>query len=131
MILKVGRTGLFHAFDIRRDHPGLWHRLTSTGNDSFILDRYWLPYFIGSQGVSLNILSLRLLAKFASGAGSPTLSWNGGDIPLNPETNPALAGFSSGSAPAGVTFGSSVALSANLVGQQRIRELLLIVNYSV
>ena len=131
MILKTGRTGLFHAFDIRRDHPGLWHRLTSTGNDSFILDRNWLPYFIGSQGVSLNILSLRLLAKFASGAGTPTLSWNGGAISLNPAADPALAGFSSGSAPTGVTFDSSVALSANLVGQQRIRELLLIVNYSV
>lgn len=131
MILKTGRTGLFHAFDIRRDHPDLWHRLISTGSDSFVLDRNWLPYFISSQGVSLNILSLRLLAKFASGAGSPTLSWNGGAISLNPAANPALAGFSSGSAPAGVTFGSSIALSANLVGQQRIRELLLIVNYSV
>jgi hypothetical protein len=131
MILKTGRTGLFHAFDIRRDHPGLWHRLISTGNDSFILDRNWLPYFIGSQGVSLNVLSLRLLAKFASGAGSPTLSWNGGAISLNPAADPALAGFSSGAAPAGVTFGSSVALSTNSVGQQRIRELLLIVNYSV
>jgi hypothetical protein len=131
MILKTGRSGLFHAFDLRRDHPDLWHRLISTGSDSITLDRDWLPYFISSQGVSLNILSLRLLAKFASGAGSPTLGWNGGAISLNPAPDPALAGFSSGIAPTGVTFGSSVALSTNAVGQQRIRELLLIVNYQV
>ena len=131
MILKTGRSGLFHAFDLRRDHPDLWHRLISTGSDSITLDRDWLPYFISSQGVSLNILSLRLLAKFASGAGSPTLGWNGGAISLNPASDPALAGFSSGIAPTGVTFGSSVALSTNAVGQQRIRELFLIVNYQV
>ena len=130
MILKTGRSGLFHAFDLRRDHPDLWHRLISTGVDSFTLNRNWLPYFIGSQGVSLNILSVRLLAKFASGTGSPTLDWNGRDI-LNPASDPALAGFSSGIAPTGVTFGSIVALSTNAVGRQRIRELLLIVNYSV
>jgi len=132
MILKTGRTGLFHAFDLRRDHPDLWHRLISTGGDSFTLDRSWLPYFIGSQGVSLNILSVRLLAKFASGAGSPTLGWNGRDnISLEPASDPALVGFSYGMAPTGVTFESSVALSTNAVGQQRIRELLLIVNYQV
>jgi hypothetical protein len=131
MILKTGRNGLFHAFDLRRDHPDLWHRLISTGGDSFTLDRNWLPYFIGNQGVSLTIRSLRLLAKFASGAGSPTLGWNGGAISLNPVPDSALAGFNSGIAPTGITFGSSVALSTNAVGQQRIRELLLIVNYQV
>ena len=131
MILKTGRTGLFHAFDLRRDHPDLWHRLISTGNDSFTLDRNWLPYFISSQGVNLSILSLQLIVKFASGGGTPTLAWNNGNISLNPATDPGLAGFSSGAAPAGVTFGSSITLSTNSVGQQRMHELLLIINYAV
>jgi hypothetical protein len=131
MILKTGRTGLFHAFDLRRDHPDLWHRLISTGTDSFTLDRNWLPYFISSQGVNLSILSLQLVVKFASGSGTPTLAWNNSPMSLNPATDPSLAGFSSGAAPAGVTFGSSIALSTNSVGQRRISELLLIANYRV
>ena len=131
MILKTGRTGLFQAFDLRRDHPDLWYRLISTGTDSFTLDRNWLPYFISSQGVNLSILSLQLVVKFASGSGTPTLTWNNSPISLNPATDPSLAGFSSGAAPAGVTFGSSIAISTNSVGQQRIKELLLIVNHQV
>jgi hypothetical protein len=131
MILKTGRTGLLHAFDIRRDHPDLWHRLISTGGDSFTLDRNWLPYFIGSQGVSLSILSLQVMVKFAGGSGTPTLAWNGGPMQLNQAGDPGLAGFSSGAVPAGVMFGSSIAISTNSIGQQRIRELLLIVNYQV
>jgi hypothetical protein len=131
MILKTGRSGLFQAFDLRRDHPDLWHRLISTGTNSFTLDRNWLPYFVGSLGVNLNILSLQLVVKFASGSGTPTLTWNNSPMSLNPATDPSLAGFSSGAAPAGATFGSSIALSTNLVGQQRMRELLLIINYAV
>lgn len=130
MILKTGRTGLFHAFDLRRDHPDLWYRLVSTGSESLTLDHDWLPYFITSQGVNLQLVSLRLLVKFASGTGRPTLDWNGNNVELDPVSG-GLAGFSSGDAPKGTTFGNPIALSMNPVARQRIRELLLIINYNI
>lgn len=130
MILKTGRTGLFHAIDLRRDHPDLWYRLVSTGSASFTLDRDWLPYFISSQGVNLQLVSLRLLAKFASGTGTPTLDWNGTNVPFNPVSGD-LVGFSVGAAPSGMAFGNPIALSMNPVARQRIHELLLIINYNI
>jgi Tc toxin complex TcA C-terminal TcB-binding domain/Neuraminidase-like domain/Putative peptidoglycan binding domain len=51
--LQGGKEGLFHAIDIRRDRPAIWHQLKTTGTSSLTLTLDDFPYFAASAGITL------------------------------------------------------------------------------
>jgi hypothetical protein len=61
MALKTNRTGLFQAFDLRRDRPDTWHRLVTTGTASLTITAGDLPYFTSGRAVAITVV--RILAR--------------------------------------------------------------------
>ncbi|MBC7985239.1 MAG: hypothetical protein H7X93_01000, partial [Sphingomonadaceae bacterium] len=126
IVLKTGRVGLFHAVDLRRDQPDVWHRLVTTGAAELMISADDLPYF--TSGRAITITAERILAEVQGAPASFGITAGGAAVTLNAPAEADLAGLLS-STVAVVPLGTPMALAVptpNLV-----RELVVIVNYSI
>jgi peptidoglycan hydrolase-like protein with peptidoglycan-binding domain len=127
MVLKAGRVGLFHAFDLRRDRPNVFQQLTSTGGSSFAITQNDLPYF--TTGRAAGISSTRILARVQGGPASLAgVTVGGASVTLNAAPEPDLAGLLTASV-AGLSLGTSTTITVPMPNQ--IQELLVVANYSM
>lgn len=126
LALKTGRTGLFQAFDLRRDRPDVWNRLTTAGSATLEIAADDLPYF--TSGHATAISATRIIARIDGGPPNYGITVGGNAVTLNPAPEPELLGLHA-SAVNGVTIATPLALSAPL--PSKLRELILIVNYSL
>ncbi|GGC05314.1 neuraminidase-like domain-containing protein [Pseudoduganella buxea] len=126
LALKTGRTGLFQAFDLRRDRPDVWHRLTTVGSADLTLSAQDLPYFTAGHALALS--AVRLIAKVDGAPANHVITVAGTPVTLNPAAEPELAGLLASTA-AGFALDTPVTLGTALA--PALRELLVIVNYTV
>src|SRR5450830_458972 len=126
LALKTGRTGLFQAFDLRRDRPDVWHRLTTVGSADLTLSAQDLPYFTAGHALALS--AVRLIAKVDGAPPNHVITVAGTPVTLNPAAEPELAGLLASTA-AGFALDAPVTLATALA--PALRELLVIVNYTV
>ncbi|QYU71209.1 hypothetical protein J4558_16560 [Leptolyngbya sp. 15MV] len=125
-VLKAGRVGLFHAFDLRRDRPDAWHRLVTTGSADLTVGAQDLPYF--TSGRIVTVTGARLLAEIAGAPASFAMTAAGAPVVLNPPGEAELAGLL-GSNIAGVQFDAPVQLT--VPSPDLIRDMVLVVNYAI
>ncbi|MHB0953993.1 MAG: Tc toxin subunit A-related protein [Allorhizobium sp.] len=126
MALKTGRTGLFQAFDLKRDRPDIWHRLVTTGASELTITAADLPYFTSSRAIAVTIA--RILVKVKGAPTSYAVTIGGLATTLNPAPEEGLAGLLSSSVP-------PVALDVPLVIAvplpSLIEEMSVLVNYTM
>lgn len=126
LALKAGRTGLFQAFDLRRDKPDLWNRLTTVGNAALEITAANLPYF--TSGHASAISATRIIARVDGAPVSYVLNVGGNPVTLNSAPEPELSGLLASSV-SGVALGSPVALAVPL--PSKLKELIVIINYQL
>jgi hypothetical protein len=126
LALKAGRTGLFQAFDLRRDRPDVWNRLTTAGSATVEITADDLPYF--TRGHAAAIGMSRIVARVDGTPANYGITVSGNAVTLNPAAEPELAGLLAASVN-GVALETPLALSAPL--PSKLRELIVIVNYSL
>ncbi|HEU5181573.1 MAG TPA: neuraminidase-like domain-containing protein [Candidatus Polarisedimenticolia bacterium] len=126
LALKTGRTGLFQAFDLRRDRPDFWSRLTSSGSATLELSAEDLPYF--TSGHAAAISATRLIARVDGAPQNYSLTVGGSSLTLNPPSEPDLSGLLAASVN-GVALATPLTLSTPL--PSKLRELIVIVNYAL
>nr|WP_281722005.1 neuraminidase-like domain-containing protein [Nitrosomonas nitrosa] len=126
LALKTGRTGLFQAFDLRRDRPDIWNRLTTAGSATLEITAEDLPYF--TSGHAAAISATRIIARVDGAPASYGVTVDGNAVTLNSPPEPELSGLLA-SAVTGVALAAPIAFSAPL--PSKLRELIVIVNYSL
>lgn len=126
LALKTGRTGLFQAFDLRRDRPDVWDRLTTAGSATLEITTGDLPYF--TSGHAAAVSAARIIARVDGAPPSYGITVGGNAVTLNPAPEPELLGLHA-SAVNGVALATPLVLSAPL--PSKLRELIVIVNYSL
>lgn len=126
LALKTGRTGLFQAFDLRRDKPDVWNRLITAGSASLEITTQDLPYF--TSGHAAAISATRIIVRVDGAPASYGISVGGNAITLNPAPEPELSGLLA-SAVNGVALATPLVVSAPL--PSKLHELIVIVNYSL
>lgn len=126
IVLKSGRVGLFHAIDLRRDRPDVWHRLVTTGAASLTVSAGDLPYFTSRRTVA--ITASRVLARVSGAPASYGITIGGAPVTLNAPPEAELAGLLSSSV-AGVAMDAPVALTVPQPSQ--VEDMVVIVNYSI
>ncbi|TXH36055.1 MAG: hypothetical protein E6Q92_11570 [Burkholderiaceae bacterium] len=126
LALKTGRTGLFQAFDLRRDRPDVWNRLTTAGSATLEIAADDLPYFTSGHAAAIGVT--RIIARVDGAPPSYGITVGGNGVTLTPPPEAELSGLLS-SAVNGVALATPLALSAPL--PSKLRELILIVNYSL
>lgn len=126
LALKAGRTGLFQAFDLRRDRPDLWNRLTTGGSATLEISADDLPYFTSGHAAAIN--ATRIIARVDGAPPNYGITVGGNALTLNPAAEPELSGLLAASVN-GVALATPLVLSAPL--PSKLRELIVIVNYSL
>jgi peptidoglycan hydrolase-like protein with peptidoglycan-binding domain len=126
MALKTGRTGLFQAFDLRRDRPDAWHQLVTTGNTTLTLTADDLPYYTSSRAVSIN--ASRVLARVSGSPSSFGITVGGAPVTLNAPAEADLAGLLSSSV-LGVALNAPATITAS--SPNLLEEMVVIVNYAM
>jgi hypothetical protein len=124
--LKTGRTGLFQAFDLRRDKPDLWYRLATAGHSTLEITTDDLPYY--TSGHAAAISATRIIARVEGAPANYTIKVDGANLQLNATPEPELNGLLA-SAVNGVALGAPVALEIPL--PSKLREFIVIVNYTL
>lgn len=126
LALKTGRTGLFQALDLRRDRPEVWNRLTTAGSAALEITADDLPYFTSGHAAAIGVA--RVIARVDGSPPSYGIAVGGNGVTLTSPPEAELSGLLS-SAVNGVALSTPLALSAPL--PSKLRELILIVNYSL
>jgi len=126
LALKTGRNGLFQAFDLRRDRPDVWNRLTTAGSATLEIAADDLPYFTSGHAASISVA--RIITRIDGAPASYGIKVDGNDVTLNPTAEPELAGLLAASVN-GVALETPLVLSAPL--PSKLREMIVIVNYSL
>jgi peptidoglycan hydrolase-like protein with peptidoglycan-binding domain len=126
LALKTGRTGLFQAFDLRRDRPDVWHRLVTTGTATLTIGPDDLPYFTKSRAVA--VTASRILARVTGHPASYGITVAGAAVTLNAAAEPDLAGLLSSSV-MGVALETPVTISTPL--PNRLEEMIVVINYTM
>lgn len=126
LALKTGRTGLFQAFDLRRDRPDVWHQLTTTGSSSLKLTADDLPYFTRSRALAIN--ASRFIARVKGAPANYGITVGGAQVTLNPPAEAELAGLLASSVPA-VALDTPLTIAAPL--PNKLEEMILIANYTL
>lgn len=124
MAVAASRKGLWHAFDLRRDLPDVWHRLVSTGKADLAISAAHLPYFVSARVDQ--ILTSRLVVR--AGSPTPAVKVNGAAVTLNAPAEPGLAGLLSGGIAAA---GLGVPLTIEATTPSKLEEMIVIVNYTI
>jgi hypothetical protein len=125
LALKAGRTGLFQAFDIRRDRPDVWHRLTVAGSATLEFTADDLPYF--TSGHAAAISATRLIARVEGAPGTHMLTIAGNAVTLNAAAEPEFSGLLAASVN-GVALSSPLTIAS---AGPKLSELIVIVNYAL
>jgi peptidoglycan hydrolase-like protein with peptidoglycan-binding domain len=126
LALNAGRTGLFQAFDLRRDKPDVWNRLTTAGSATLEISAEDLPYFTSSHAAGIS--ATRIIARIDGAPANYGITVGGNAVTLNPAAEPELSGLLA-SAVNGVAMATPLVVSAPL--PSKLRELMVIVNYSL
>ena len=126
LALKTGRTGLFQAFDLRRDKPDLWNRLAAAGSGSLEITAEDLPYY--TSGHATAISAIRMIARVEGAPTNYTIKVDGNDVLLTAVPEPELSGLLASSVN-GIGVGTPAALAVTL--PSKLRELIVIVNYTL
>ncbi|MBD2746699.1 peptidoglycan-binding protein [Microvirga sp. BT688] len=126
MVLKVGRTGLFMAIDIRRDRPDLWYQLTSSGSAQFTVTADELPYFTAGRAVAFS--ASRVLARVDGVAGSYSIKSDGTSIVLNPPAEAELGGLLSSSA---LNLQLDVPVTLETALPNKLKDLIVVVTFRI
>lgn len=124
LALKTGRTGLFQAFDLRRDRPDIWNRLATAGSATLEISADDLPYF--TSGHAAAISATRIIARVDDAPANYVITVGGNAVTLNPAAEPELSGLLAASVN-GVALTVPVELSVPL--PLKLNELLIIANY--
>lgn len=124
LALNAGRQGLFHAFDLRRDRPDFWHRLTTEGKAAITISADDLPYF--TAGHAATVTASRLIAAVDSNP-PYEIRVNNNKVTLTSggQTLPGLLNSSLN----GVAFAGNFEVEAPLPSM--LRNLVLVVNYNL
>jgi hypothetical protein len=126
LALKTGRTGLFQAFDLRRDKPDVWNHLTAAGSAPLQITTQDLPYFTSNHAAAIN--ATRIVARVDGAPASYGITVAGNAVTLNAAPEPELSGLLA-STVNGIALASPVVITAPL--PSKLRELIVIVNYSL
>jgi hypothetical protein len=126
LALKTGRAGLFQAFDLRRDKPDVWGRLTTAGSATLEISAADLPYFTSSHAAVIS--ATRVIARVDGAPPSYGINVGGSVVTLNPAPEPELSGLYAASVN-GVALETPLVLSLAL--PSKLREMIVIVNYSL
>ncbi len=126
IVLATGRTGLFHAIDLRRDRPDMWHRLVTAGAADLTLTAGELPYL--TSGHATPISATRILARVKGAPATYDLTIGGTPTTLSPAAEPQLAGYLSASIP-GLALDTPLPIAAPI--PSLIEEMVVIANYTV
>lgn len=124
MALAASRTGLWQAFDLRRDLPDVWHRLVTTGKADLTISADDLPYFVSARVDQ--IVTSRLVVR--AGSPTPAIKAGGAAVTLNAPAEAGLAGLLSGGIAA---IGLGVPLTIEATTPAKLEEMILIVNYTI
>ena len=126
LALAAGRTGLYQAFDLRRDRPDVWNRLITAGSTTLEIGANDLPYF--TSGHAAAITATRFIARVDGAPASYGITVGGGAVTLNAAPEAELAGLLASNVP-GITLANPVVIAAPL--PSKLRELIVIVNYTL
>lgn len=126
LALKTGRTGLFQAFDLRRDRPDVWNRLTTAGSATLQISAEDLPYFTGGHAAAIS--ATRIFARVDGAPSNYGITVAGNVVTLNPAPEPELSSLLASSV-LGVALSTPLTVSAPV--PSKLRELIVIVNYSL
>ncbi len=126
LALEAGRTGLFQAFDVRRDKPDVWNRLITAGTAPLEITAQDLPYY--TSGHAAAISAARVIARVDGAPASYGITVGGNPVTLNAAPEPQFAGLLASSVN-GVAMATPVTITAPLPA--KLRELIVIVNYSL
>jgi hypothetical protein len=126
LALKAGRIGLFQAFDLRRDKPDIWNRLTTAGSATLEVSNDDLPYFTSRHAATIS--ATRIIARVEGAPANYAMTVGGNAVTLNPAAEPELSGLLATSVN-GVVLATPLVLSAPL--PSKLRDLIVIVNYSL
>ncbi len=124
MLVDASRTGLYAAFDIRRQFPDVWYQLTQNGSAQLTLTNELLPYFIKNHGPSIDAVSW--VARLAGDPASTAATLDGTGFVLN--SSSTFGGRCAGSS-AGITLGTPFALAA--INHAALQELSLVIHYTL
>jgi hypothetical protein len=126
LALKTGRTGLFQAFDLRRDRPSLWSHLATAGSATLQITAEDLPYF--TRGHAAAISATRIIARVDGSPANYGITVGGNAVTLNAPPEAELSGLLAASVN-GVALENPVAITIPL--PSKVRELIVMVNYSL
>jgi hypothetical protein len=123
LVLKTGRTGLFHAIDLRRDKPDLWNSLVITGSASLQITEDDLPYFAMRHGATI-LNTSRILARVHGEPVTHTITVATNPVILNAPPQPNLHGLLSSSLN-GLAMATPFVISAPLA--PKLRDIIIII----
>jgi hypothetical protein len=124
LVLYSGKTGLFQAFDLKREFSYEWNTLIAEGSVSATIDERHMPQF--TEGHEPIIQSVTWLARVEGDPATYTMNLNG--VPFDLSRNPNLNNLCEGPSDP-ITLGTPFVLAAG--NPDILQELMLVVKYTL
>lgn len=124
MLVDASNTGLYQAFDLKRQFPDAWYQLTQTGTATITLTSDFLPFFAQAHGPAIDAVSW--VAELTGNPPSTSAAIDGTTFPLSTSTD--YGGRCQGNS-ATVTLGTAFTLTT--ADYAKLEELSFVVHYTL